>query len=261
MRLITLNLNGIRSAYSKGLWEWLATVDPDCIGIQEIRASHADLAAPHFQRCGNLIPHVNPALRKGYSGVGIYTRIEPTAIHYGFGSAEFDSEGRWIELQFDSAERRFSIVSAYFPSGSSSEERQEAKFRFLSEIMPVLKKLVRERDFILCGDINIAHREIDLKNWKGNLKNSGFLPEERSWMDQLIESVGLIDIYRHLHPSTEQYTWWSNRGQARKNNVGWRIDYQFATPRIANLAQNAWVYSDQKFSDHAPLIVDYNLSL
>jgi exodeoxyribonuclease-3 len=261
MRLINLNLNGIRSAYSKGLWEWLDKISPDCIGIQEIRASHEDLAVPHFQQCGNLIPHFNPALRKGYSGVGIYTRAQPTAVRHGFGHDEFDSEGRWIELQFDNSERKLSIVSAYFPSGSSSEERQAAKIRFLSAVSPVLQSLAQEREFILCGDINIAHKEIDLKNWKGNLKNSGFLPEERAWIDYLIDSVGLVDVFRKLYPDIAQYTWWSNRGQARKNNVGWRIDYQFATPGIAGLAHSGQVYSDHKFSDHAPLIIDYNLIL
>lgn len=261
MRLITLNLNGIRSAYSKGLWEWLASVSPDCIGIQEIRAAHEDLAAPHFLQCGNLFPHFNPALRKGYSGVGIYTRTPPTAILRGFGSEEFDPEGRWIELQFDTPHRKLSIVSAYFPSGSSSEERQAAKFRFLEKITPVLRTLIQERELILCGDINIAHREIDIRNWKGNIKNSGFLPEERAWLDMLTESIGLVDVYRSLHPTTEQYTWWSNRGQARNNNVGWRIDYQLSTPKIASLARTAWVYTDHKFSDHAPLIIDYDLSL
>jgi len=261
MRLINLNLNGIRSAYSKGLWEWLDSIRPDCIGIQEIRASHDDLAVPHFLQCGNLVPHFNPALRKGYSGVGVYTRSQPTTVRRGFGSTEFDPEGRWIELQFDTPERQLSIVSAYFPSGSSSEERQAAKFRFLAEIAPILRSLARERELILCGDINIAHRNIDIKNWKGNIRNSGFLPEERAWIDQLIESIGLVDVYRHLNPDIEQYTWWSNRGQARKNNVGWRIDYQFSTPQIAALARRAWVYSDHKFSDHAPLIIDYDLTL
>ena len=211
--------------------------------------------------------HFHFAEKKGYSGVGIYTRWSPSEVITGFDGAEFDTEGRCIELRFDTPTRRFSIVSSYFPSGSSSDERQDAKFRFLHLMAPYLNKMASERDFILCGDINIAHQNIDLKNWRGNQKNSGFLPQERDWMTNLLNtsgtSKGLIDVYRQLHPDTTDaaYTWWSNRGQAWANNVGWRIDYHLATPAIAALALHASVYKAQRFSDHAPLTVMYKMAL
>jgi len=177
------------------------------------------------------------------------------------GVSEFDDEGRWVEARFDTPQRKLSLISCYFPSGSSSPERQEAKFRFLEQVYPRLVALQRQREFVLMGDVNIAHREIDLKNWKGNLKNSGFLPEERAWMDRLLGPAGLVDVYRHLHPRTEQYTWWSNRGQARAKNVGWRIDYHLATPGLAHAARSASVYTAERFSDHAPVIIDYDFTL
>ena len=181
-------------------------------------------------------------------------------------NGEFDAEGRYVEMRFDKPGRKLSLISCYFPSGSSSEERQEAKFRFLDVIRPHLAKLRAEREFVLVGDVNIAHKEADLKNWKGNLKNSGFLPEERAWMTQLLDpagDTGLVDVYRTLHPDTTDacYTWWSNRGQARAKNVGWRIDYHLATPGLAATAKAASVFKDQWFSDHAPLTIDYDFSL
>jgi exodeoxyribonuclease-3 len=183
----------------------------------------------------------------------------------GYNSPEFDAEGRYVELRFDTPTRKLSIISAYFPSGSSGEERQQAKFRFLAAMAPRLQALRAEREFILVGDLNIAHREADLKNWKGNLKNSGFLPEERAWLTQQLhaEQTGLVDVYRHLHPDTtdECYTWWSNRGQAYAKNVGWRLDYHLATPALAEHAQAAAIYKQQKFSDHAPLTVEYGFTL
>ena len=172
-----------------------------------------------------------------------------------------------VELRFDTPARKLSIISAYFPSGSSGEERQQAKFRFLAEFHPHLMRLKAERDFILCGDINIAHQQIDLKNWRSNQKNSGFLPEERAWMTKLLhttdEGGGIIDVYRQLQPTATDtaYTWWSNRGQAYANNVGWRLDYHLATPAIAALARAEHIYKGEKFSDHAPITVDYALTL
>jgi exodeoxyribonuclease-3 len=201
------------------------------------------------------------AQKKGYAGVGLYSAHEPSDLRVGINDAEFDAEGRWLEAQFDTPSRKFSLVSAYFPSGSSSQDRQLAKFRFLTAILPILVRLKSEREFILMGDINIAHQNIDLKNWKGNLKNSGFLPEERAWMDDLFGSHGFMDVYRSLYPTQEQYTWWSQRGQARKNNVGWRIDYQIATPNIGIKALTSSVYTHQMFSDHAPVIADYDFSI
>lgn len=236
------------------------------MGVQEIKAQAADLAG-RFEQLADLQGYFSCAVKKGYSGVGLYSRHEPSAVieglrHCALGE-EFHEEGRWIELQFDTPQRKLSIISCYFPSGSSSPERQEAKFRFLAHMAPHLQALKQEREFILLGDVNIAHHEIDLKNWKGNLKNSGFLPEERAWMTSLLNEVGLVDVYRHLEPTaTEQaYTWWSNRGQARAKNVGWRIDYQIATPALAALARSATVYTAERFSDHAPLIVDYDFTL
>jgi exodeoxyribonuclease III len=259
-RLVTLNVNGIRSAAGKGLVDWAASVGADCMGVQEVKAQ-ADDVAGRLDRLGGLHGQFHFAQKKGYSGVGLYTRQSPSAVVTGFGSREFDAEGRWVETRFDSARRKFSIVSCYFPSGSSSEERQAAKFRFLARLYPHLMRLKAEREFILVGDVNIAHRAIDLKNWRGNQKNSGFLPEERAWMDKLLTRGGLVDVFRTLNPHPEQYTWWSNRGQAWAKNVGWRIDYHLATPGIAALARKESIYLDQRFSDHAPLIIDYDFEL
>ena len=261
-KLTSLNLNGIRSASSKGLEAWLTNHKPDCICVQEIKAQAPDLLGK-FEELAGLKGYFQFAEKKGYSGVGVYTRHEPSDVIIGFGSKEFDAEGRYLELRFDRPGRKglpkLSIISAYFPSGSSGPERQEAKFRFLAEIFPHLLALKLERDYVLCGDINIAHQEIDLKNYKSNKKNSGFLPEERAWMTRLLSEAGKVDVYRQLHPDTtdECYTWWSNRGQAYTKNVGWRLDYHLATPGVAMQARQAFIYKDQKFSDHAPLTVDY----
>ena len=256
--LTSLNLNGIRSATSKGLEAWLAQAKPDCICVQEVKAQAADVAGK-FETLSGLQGHFHFAEKMGYSGVGVYTRQTPSDVIVGYGSTEFDPEGRYVELRFDTPSRKMSIISAYFPSGSSGEERQQAKFRFLAEFYPHLQNLKAEREFILCGDINIAHQEIDLKNWKGNKKNSGFLPEERAWMTQITTAGGLADVYRHLEPTATDdcYTWWSNRGQAYAKNVGWRLDYHLATPALAALAQEAAIYKGEKFSDHAPITIRY----
>ena len=263
-RLVTLNLNGIRSAANKGFVEWAVQAGADCIGVQEIKAQAPDLAG-RFETVAGLAGHFHFAQKKGYSGVGLYTRKAPSRVIVGLGDADFDAEGRYVEAQFDAPDhapaRKLSIISCYFPSGSSGDERQAVKFRFLDHVMPHLVALKAEREFILVGDINIAHKEIDLKNWKGNLKNSGFLPEERNWMTRLLDEAGLVDVFRQLNAQTEQYTWWSNRGQARANNVGWRLDYHLATPAIAALARREAIYLDQRFSDHAPLTIDYDFVL
>ncbi len=265
-KLTSLNLNGIRSATAKGVESWIAATRPDCICVQEVKAQGADIAN-RFERLADLHGHFHFAQKKGYSGVGIYTRHEPSDVVVGYGSPEFDSEGRYIELRFDTPARKLSIISAYFPSGSSGEERQRAKFRFLAEFHPHLMRAKQEREFILCGDINIAHQQIDLKNWRSNQKNSGFLPEEREWMTKLLhttdEGGGIIDVYRQLQPTATDtaYTWWSNRGQAYANNVGWRLDYHLATPALAALARSEHIYKDVKFSDHAPLTIDYAFHL
>jgi len=258
LRIITLNLNGIRSALAKGFPRWLARQRPDVVCMQEVKAQEADLADlalipkgyhGHYHCCST---------RKGYSGVALYSRAEPGNVSCGFGSREFDPEGRFLRADFGG----LSVVSVYLPSGSSSEERQQAKFRFLEEFMPTLKKLrASGREFVLCGDWNIAHKEIDLENWRGNRKNSGFLPEERAWLTGTFDEVGWVDVFRRIDPRPRQYTWWSNRGQAWKKNVGWRIDYQIATPGIAAKARKARIFKAKRFSDHAPLTIDYDATL
>ena len=257
-KLSSLNLNGIRSATSKGLEAWLDKVKPDCICVQEVKAQAADIEG-RFEALAGLQGHFHFAQKKGYSGVGVYTRQEPSDVRVGYGSSEFDAEGRYVELRFDTASVKRSIISCYFPSGSSGEERQQAKFRFLEEFYPHLVQLKAQREFILCGDVNIAHQEIDLKNWKSNRKNSGFLPEERAWMTKLLDEAGMVDVYRCLHPTAtdEAYTWWSNRGQAYAKNVGWRLDYHLATPALAAMANGPSIYKGEKFSDHAPLTIEY----
>ena len=260
--LTSLNLNGIRSATSKGLETWLAQARPDCICVQEVKAQAADIAGK-FESLAGLTGHFHFAQKKGYSGVGVYTRREPSDVVVGFGSPEFDAEGRYLELRFDTPTRKLSILSCYFPSGSSGEERQLAKYRFLELFYPYLTQLKKKREIILCGDVNIAHKEMDLKNWRSNQKNSGFLPEERAWMTKLLDEAKLVDVYRQLQPTATDsaYTWWSNRGQAYANNVGWRLDYHLATPAMAALARREMIYKEQKFSDHAPITIDYDWSL
>lgn len=259
LRVITLNLNGIRSAANKGFLPWLALQEADCVCLQEVRAQEPDLSDAILRPPG-LHGHFCCAERKGYAGVGLYTRKDPRRLLTGYGSAEFDREGRFIEADFG----ELSIISLYLPSGSASEERQASKFRFLDEFLPHLEALARSgREFILCGDWNIAHKEIDLKNWRTNQKNSGFLPEERAWLGRVFDDLGWVDVYRKLHPEAtgEAYTWWSNRGQAYANNVGWRIDYQIATPKLAATALRASIYKTERFSDHAPLTIDYDYPL
>jgi exodeoxyribonuclease-3 len=259
-RLVTLNLNGIRSAANKGFLEWAAQTGADCMGVQEVKAQ-ADQLAGRFERVGGMDGHFHLAEKKGYSGVGLYTGKAPSAVITGFDPQEFDAEGRYVETRYDTARRKFSVISCYFPSGSSGEHRQAAKYRFLAKLYPHLMALKQEREFILLGDVNIAHQEIDLKNWKSNQKNSGFLPEERAWLTRLLTEGGLVDVFRQLNPRPEQYTWWSNRGQAWAKNVGWRLDYHLATPAIAAKARREEIFLAQRFSDHAPVIVDYDFKL
>ena len=252
MRIISINLNGIRSAASKGFYDWLDRQDADIICLQELKAQEGDMTAQMLAPKGYR-GYFHYAEKKGYSGVGIYCREQPQQVTRGLGIAEFDAEGRYVCADFSS----FSVVSVYLPSGSSGEERQAVKYKFMAAFMPHLRELrAAGREVLICGDWNIAHREIDLRNWRGNRKNSGFLPEERAWLSELF-GVGFVDVFRGLYPELEAYTWWSNRGQAWAKDVGWRIDYQIATPGIAALAQAASIYKAQRFSDHAPLIVDY----
>jgi exodeoxyribonuclease-3 len=261
-KLTSLNLNGIRSATSKGLEAWLAKAKPDCICVQEVKAQAADVAGK-FETLAGLTGYFQFAEKKGYSGVAAYTRHEPSDVVVGYDAGEFDAEGRYVELRFDTPKAKRSIISCYFPSGTSGEERQLAKYRFLEGFYPHLVKLKKKREFILCGDVNIAHQQIDLKNWRSNQKNSGFLPEERAWMTKLLFDAKMIDVYRQLQPTATDtaYTWWSNRGQAYANNVGWRLDYHLATPALAALAKRESIYKGEKFSDHAPLTIEYDLQL
>ena len=255
LRVITANLNGIRSASRKGFFEWLPKQDADFVCLQELKAQTADMTAEMLNPSG-YYGYFHYAEKKGYSGVGIYSRRQPDQVIEGLGEPEFDAEGRYIELVFGT----LSVISVYVPSGSSGELRQEVKYRFMDRFFEYLAALVASgREVVLCGDWNIAHKEIDLKNWRSNQKNSGFLPEERAWLSRVFDELGWIDVYRRLHPDTtsEAYTWWSNRGQAWANNVGWRLDYQIATPALAATATRASIYKDERFSDHAPLTIDY----
>jgi len=257
MRIITLNVNGIRSSERRGFSRWLRRNEPwDVVCLQEIKAMHDDvpraLRSPRRAHAAFL-----PAERKGYSGVAVYAKVPPRIVE-GFGSHEFDMEGRYLEAHF----AELSVVSVYLPSGSSGPHRQASKFRFLEEFLPHLAKLRKAgREIVLCGDWNIAHREIDLKNWRSNQKNSGFLPEERAWLTRVFDELGFVDVFRRVDPRPDRYTWWSNRGRAWEKNVGWRIDYQVATAGIAAKAKAAAIYTNRRFSDHAPLIIDYDYTL
>jgi exodeoxyribonuclease-3 len=257
LRIITLNVNGIRSAERKGLARWLVRAEPwDVLCLQEIKAGLDDipraLKAPRKAHAAFL-----PADRKGYAGVALYAK-HPLQISAGFGHHEFDIEGRYLEAAFAD----LTVISLYLPSGSSGPHRQASKFRFLEAFLPHLRQLRKaKREVILCGDWNIAHQPIDLKNWRSNQKNSGFLPEERAWLTQIFDELGFVDVFRRVDPRPEQYTWWSNRGEAWAKNVGWRIDYQIATPGIAAKATAAKIYLNRRFSDHAPLIIDYDFEL
>ena len=255
MRVITVNVCGIRSAAAKGLFGWLRRQRADFICLQETRCPAGQLDGHDVCLSGYHAFYCD-AERKGYAGVALYTRHEPERIIRGFGVPEFDGEGRYLEARF----RDLSVVSLYLPSGSAGPERQASKFRFLEAFTPHLARLRRGgRRVILSGDWNIAHRPIDLKNWRSNQKNSGFLPEERAWMDRLFAPGAYVDAFREVRPEAPLYTWWSNRGQARANNVGWRIDYQVVSPALAGRARAARIYKEKRFSDHAPLIMDYEL--
>lgn len=252
-RVITLNLNGIRSAAKKGFFAWMQQQNADVICLQEIKAQENDLADQVFQPNGYHCFY-SYAEKKGYSGVAIYTKQKPFNVKTNIGWPLSDQEGRYIEVEFE----KVNVASLYLPSGTSGEERQAIKYQFLNYYADMLKKMRQaSREFIICGDWNIAHQQIDLKNWRGNQKNSGFLPEERTWMDQLFGTLGYVDAFRVVNQEAEQYTWWSNRGQAWAKNVGWRIDYQVITPGLKNAVNSVAIYKDQRFSDHAPLIVDY----
>jgi exodeoxyribonuclease-3 len=256
-RVVSLNVNGIRSATKKGLFTWLSQQNADCICLQELKAQEADLQQTIFQQEGYQF-YAHYAEKKGYSGVGIYTRHSPLHIKTGLGWPSADQEGRYIELDYG----QLKIISLYLPSGTSGEERQAVKFDFLKRFEQHLLDLKNQSvEVIICGDWNIAHRPIDLKNWRANQKHSGFLPEERAWMDQLFDKIGFIDAFRVINNESDQYTWWSNRGQAWLKNVGWRIDYQIVSPSLKDKIKTVSIYKAERFSDHAPLLIDYNINI
>ncbi len=254
MRIITINLNGIRSAARKGLFAWLTAQSADVICMQELKAQHVDLQHDSLQLAG-YHTYFHCAEKKGYSGVGIYTRHQPDEVVTGLGFTTADQEGRYVAIKL----KDVWIASIYLPSGTSGEIRQTVKYDFLEKYENHLKTISDK--FIICGDLNIAHKNIDIKNWRGNQKNSGFLPQERAWLDKLFGEMGFVDAFREVNQEVDQYTWWSNRGQARAKNVGWRIDYQVISAGLKPTVKSAMIYTQQHFSDHAPLIMDYDIML
>ena len=256
MRVITFNANGLRSAARKGFFSWFARQRADVLCVQELKARDEQIAAQEFHARGYTRVCVH-AEKAGYSGVAIYSRVEPVEVVRGIGDAEFDREGRYVEARFSGA----AVVSAYFPSGSSGPARQEAKFRFLSAFDRRLAELAALRlPFVFCGDFNMAHRPIDLKNWRALQDYPGFTPPERAWLDSLF-TRGFVDAFRAVNQEPHQYTWWSNRGQAWANNTGWRIDYQVVSAALGAAVRNAAIYKRRRFSDHAPLTIDYDWTL
>jgi exodeoxyribonuclease-3 len=225
--------------------------------MQELKAQEADLQDPIFSPAG-YHAYYHHAEKKGYSGVGIYSRFKPKQVITGLGWDIADQEGRHVAIDLGG----LWVSSLYLPSGTSGEERQTLKFDFLDRYSRYLASLDKTAsDYIICGDLNIAHKQVDLKNWRGNQKNSGFLPEERAWMDKLFMDLGFVDAFREINQEADQYTWWSNRGRAWDKNVGWRIDYQVVTPKLKPTIKSAFIYKNERFSDHAPLIMEYDIIL
>jgi exodeoxyribonuclease-3 len=253
LRIISFNANGLRAAGRKGFFGWFSRQKADVLCVQELKASE-DKIEDKLYRPRAYHRYLACAQKPGYSGVALYSRQEPNEVVCGYGDPEFDAEGRFVEARFDACD----VASVYFPSGSSSELRQAAKFRFLAGFEQYLaRKRATGKPYIFCGDVNIAHKQIDIKNWRSNQKNSGFTPEERAWMDKLIDEIGFVDAFRVLNQKADEYTWWSQRGRARENNVGWRIDYHLISPDLVDKVEKVSVYRRNNFSDHAPLIIDY----
>ena len=254
MRIITLNCNGIRSAARKGFFDWLPSQNADVICLQETKAQISQLSDAVFSPEGYHCFY-HDAEKKGYSGVALYSKKAPDAIISGLGFDKYDCEGRMLEARFGNT----SIISLYLPSGSAKEERQAFKYEMMDDLLPRLNQFKEEqREYVICGDWNIAHTKQDIRNWRGNQKNSGFLPEERAWLTHLFDDLGFVDSFRELPQKEHEYTWWSNRGQAWANNTGWRIDYQISTPGLKGRVKRTTIYRDQRFSDHAPFTVDYD---
>jgi exodeoxyribonuclease-3 len=257
LRVVTFNANGLRSAVRKGFFPWFARQRADVLCVQELKAHDEQIADKAFHARGYHRACVH-AEKRGYSGVAIYSRVEPVEVLRGIGEPEFDREGRYVEARF----RNVAVVSAYFPSGSSSPARQEAKLRFLAAFDRRLLALAETGlSFVFCGDFNMAHRPIDLKNWRSLQDYPGFTPGERAWLDSLFDGRGFVDAFRAVNQEPHQYTWWSNRGQAWANNTGWRIDYQVVSPALGAAVRSAAIYKRRRFSDHAPLTIDYDWPL
>lgn len=255
MKVVSININGVRAGERKGFFDWLKQLDADVFCLQEIKAQEEQLTTDAFYPEGYHC-YYHPAEKKGYSGVALFSKQKPDSVTKGIGWPDFDSEGRFIEATFGD----LSVSSIYMPSGSSKEERQVFKYDLMDRIVPLLReKQTDGKKHIICGDWNIAHKKIDIKNWRGNQKNSGFLPEERAWMDELFGDEKWVDAFRQVNQEAEQYTWWSNRGQAWANNTGWRIDYHVISNNLKESVSSASIYKDQRFSDHAPLIIDYEI--
>lgn len=257
MRIMTFNCNGVRAAARKGFFDWLATLDVDIVCLQETKAQIDQLSDPVFQPA-NFECHYYDAEKKGYSGTAIFCKQRPQSVERGLGFDIADTEGRYIQANY----KGLSVASLYLPSGSASEERQRRKFAFMGDFMQHMQAVRRKkREFIICADWNICHKEIDLKNWRSNQKNSGFLPEERAWLDELYGTLDYVDAFRVVNQEPDQYSWWSSRGQARANNVGWRLDYQVVTPALSERIVSAEIYTEQNFSDHAPVILEYAIEI
>ena len=258
MKVISLNVNGIRASAKKGLFSWLQLQNADVLCLQEIKAQEQQLNPETFKPKGWHVEYFS-AQRKGYSGVAIYSKLKPNNITRGINSdgwQQFNDEGRYIQADFAD----LSIASFYMPSGSAKAERQNYKYQVMADLEPILKaKLNDGRKHIICGDFNIAHKKIDLKNWRSNQKNSGFLPEERAWLDKVFYEIGWLDAFRVLNQQEYQYTWWSNRGQAWTNNTGWRLDYQIISQNLKTSLVATDIFKKLRFSDHAPLIIDYKI--
>ena len=254
MKIITVNTNGIRAAARKGFFDWLPKQRADVVCIQETKAQLDQLSDPMFHPKGYHCIY-NDAVKKGYSGTALYSKLEPREVTTRLGLELTDTEGRWLQADYANT----TIVSLYMPSGSSGTERQDLKYQLMAELEPILLALFTSgREVIICADWNICHKEIDLKNWKANQKNSGFLPDERAWLTKMYDDNGWVDSFRVVNKKADQYTWWSNRGQARANNVGWRLDYQMVTPGLVPRIKSASIYTDKPFSDHAPQIMRYD---
>jgi len=253
LKIITYNVNGIRAAVKKGFVEWLAEADPDVVCIQETKAQDDQIPVEDFRAKG-YETYSYSAEKKGYSGVAILTKIKPDHVEYGMGLPLYDREGRFIRADFG----KLSVVSVYHPSGSSSEVRQDFKMQWLSDFQNYMKELRKERpNLIVCGDYNICHRPIDIHDPIRNAKNSGFLPEERAWMDGFINS-GWVDAFRYLNPQPDNYSWWSYRFNARKNNKGWRIDYIMVSDNMKDKIKTSEILQQVYHSDHCPVVAEIN---